>query len=165
MLNKTKTPKVLWLSVVIFVLLWFPALAQMSSNNYKIPVSVMDATGKQKSSSNYEIKDAVGQPTPVGDPKTGTEYKLLSGFIYTDGQIYTPGDVSWSPLSSDCAVNTGDITYLGNYLFYGGPCPHPLKSGDVNCDCLVNVGDLVYLAAYVFQNGPPPKPGCVDPDP
>lgn len=69
MLNKTKVPMVLWLSVVIIVFLWFPALAQMSSTNYKIPVSVMDATGTQKSSDSYNIKDAMGQPTPIGNPK------------------------------------------------------------------------------------------------
>lgn len=160
MLCKPRIPKVLWLSVVIFSLLWFPALAQMSSTNYEIPVSVMDATGMQKSSANYKIKDAVGQPSPVGNPKTSTNYKILSGFIYTDGQIYIPGDVT-----ADCDINSGDVTYLINYLFYGGECPHPLKSGDVNCDCVVDSGDLVYLIGFLFQGGAPPKPGCVDPDP
>ena len=158
MLTKSKIPKVLWLSVVIFVLLWFPALAQMSSTNYKIPVSVMDATGTQKSSDSYNIKDAMGQPTPIGDPKTSTHYKLLSGFIYTDGQIYIPGDAT-----SDCAVNIADVVYLVSYLFGGGPCPQPMKAGDVNCDCLVNIADVVYLVNYLFGGGDPPEPGCVDP--
>ena len=166
MLNKTKISKALWLSVVIFVFLWFPALAQMSSSNYKIPVSVMDATGAQKdSSNNYRIKAAGGQPTPIGDPKTSTNYKVLSGFTYTDGQIYTPGNVDWAPWNSDCTVNSGDLTYLLNYLFLGGSCPHPLKAGDVNCDCIVDSGDYVYLINYVFLGGPAPEPGCVDPDP
>lgn len=160
MLTKPKIPEVLWLSVVIIVFLSFPALAQMSSTNYKIPVSVMDATGKQKSSDNYNIKDAVGQPTPIGNPKTSTNYKLLSGFIYTEGQIYIPGDPN-----SDCVVNSADIVYLINYLFKGGPCPKPLKAGDVNCDCVINSADIVYLINYLFKGGPPPEPGCVDPDP
>ena len=160
MFTKPKIPKTLWLSVVIFVLLSFPALAQMSSTNYKIPVSVMDATGTEKNSDNYKIKDAMGQPTPVGDPKTSQNYKLLSGFIYTDGQIYIPGDAS-----SDCGVNIGDVVYLVTYLFANGPCPKPMKAGDVNCDYEVNIGDVVYLATYLFGGGPPPKPGCVDPDP
>jgi hypothetical protein len=160
MLSKLKIPRVLWLSVVIFSLLWCPALAQMSSTNYEIPVSVMDATGMQKSSTHYKIKDAVGQPTPVGNPKTSTNYKLLSGFIYTDGQIYIPGDVT-----SDCGINSADVTYLINYLYLGGQCPHPLKSGDMNCDCSVNQGDLSYLINYLYLGGPAPEPGCVDPDP
>jgi hypothetical protein len=160
MFTKTKIPKVLWLSVVIFVLLWFPALAQMSSSSYKIPVSVMDATGTQKSSDSYKIKDAMGQPTPIGHPDPDTTYKLLSGFIYTDGQIYIPGDVNM-----DCAVELGDVVYLINYVFKSGPCPQPMKAGDVNCDCLVELGDIVYLINYVYRGGPPPKPGCVDRDP
>ena len=160
MLTKPKMPQVLWLSVVIFVLLCFPALAQMSSSSYKIPVSVMDATGTQKSSDSYKIKDAVGQPTPIGDPKTSTNYKLLSGFIYTDGQIYIPGDVNF-----DCIVNVGDVVFLVSYLYKNGPCPKPMKAGDVNCDCIVNVGDVVYLVSYLYKLGLAPKPGCVDPDP
>ena len=160
MLTKPKIPNVLRFSVAILVFPWLSALAQMSSTNYEIPVSVMDATGMQKSSTNYMIKDVVGQPSPVGNPKTGDSLKVLSGFIYTDGQIYIPGDVN-----SDCVVDAGDITYLVNYLYLKGPCPHPLKSGDVNCDCVVDSGDLVYLIGYVFQGGPAPLPGCVDPDP
>ena len=160
MLTKPKIPIILWLSVVIFVLLWFPALAQMSSTNYKIPVSVMDATGTQKSSDSYKIKGAMGQPTPIGDPDTSTNYKLLSGFIYTDGQIYIPGDANL-----DCAIDLGDLLRLISYLFRGGLCPQPMKAGDVNCDCVVDLGDLLYLISYLYKGGLPPKPGCVDPDP
>jgi len=160
MLTKSKIPDVLWLSTVIIVFLSVPALAQMSSTNYKIPVSVMDATGTQKSSDNYKIKDAVGQPTPIGDPKTSTNYKLLSGFIYTDGQIYIPGDAN-----SDCIVNSADIVYLINYLFKGGPCPKPMNAGDPSGDGVINSADVVYLINYLFKGGPPPEPGCVDPDP
>jgi hypothetical protein len=166
MLKKRKIPKVLWLSAVVFALFWCPVLAQMSSTNYRIPASVVDGVGAQKdSSTNYRMKAAGGQPTPTGEPKTSTNYKVLSGFTYTDGQIYTPGDVDWAPSNSSCTVNSGDIVYLQNYIFLGGPCPHPLKAGDVNCSCIVDSGDLLYLINYVFLGGPPPEPGCVDPDP
>ena len=159
MFTKSKILKVLWLSVVFIVFLWFPALAQMSSTNYKIPVSVMDATGKQKSSDSYKIKDAVGQPTPIGNPKTSASHKLLSGFIYTDGQIYIPGNANWP---ADCNVNITDIVYLINYIFGGHSPPKPKKAGDVNCDCKVDVTDVVYLINYLFGGYSPPKPGRVD---
>ena len=163
MLTKTKIPKVLWLSIVIIVFLWFPALAQMSSTNYKIPVSVIDATGtNEKNSDNYKIKDAMGQPTPIGNPKTSASYKLLSGFIYTDGQIYIPGDVN-----SDCIVDIGDASYLINYLFIGGPppdCDLPIARADANCDCVIDIGDASWIINWLFIGGPAPKPGCVDLD-
>jgi hypothetical protein len=165
MFIKTKIPTVLWISVVTIVLLSFPALAQMSSSNYKIPVSVMDASGTQKNSDNYKIKDAIGQPTPIGDPKTSTNYKLISGFIYGSGQVYIPGDANWRSGNSDCVVDINDALYVLNYLFRKGPCPHPMAAGDVNCDCIVNLNDAIFLLDYLFRNGSAPMPGCVDSDP
>ncbi len=170
MRTKPKVPDVLWLSVVIFFLLWHPALTQMSSTNYEIPVSVMDATGKQKSSDNYKIKDAVGQPTPVGDPKTSSEFKLVSGFIYsefiyTHFEEYIKVNYVYGDANLDCLVDIGDVVYLINYLFTGTSAPRPMNAGDPNDDCIVDVGDIVYLINHLFTGTSPPKPGCVDPDP
>jgi len=52
-----------------------------------------------------------------------------------------------------------DLSYLANYLFYGGPAPCPFLVADVNGDCEVNVADLGYLQNYLYSGGPPPN--CV----
>jgi len=54
------------------------------------------------------------------------------------------------------AVNVGDMTYLVNYLFRGGPSPDPIEVADVNASGGVNVADLTYLVNYLFRGGPPP---------
>ena len=64
-------------------------------------------------------------------------------------------------LNCDCVVNIGDVTYLINYLFKGGPPPEPLVAGDVNCDGTIHepkidLGDLVYLINYLYKMGPAP---------
>ncbi|MGB2769551.1 MAG: dockerin type I repeat-containing protein, partial [Candidatus Zixiibacteriota bacterium] len=60
--------------------------------------------------------------------------------------------------NGDGLVDVGDVVYLINYLYKGGPPPDPLAAGDVNCDGIVDLGDVVYLVNYLFRGGPPP--GC-----
>ncbi len=85
----------------------------------------------------------------------GTEF--IPGFEpgTTFVALHRPGDVNGS-----CVINIGDVVYLINYLFKGGPEPCPLDAGDVNGDCIVDIGDVVYLINYLFKGGPPPVCGC-----
>ncbi|OGC83626.1 MAG: hypothetical protein A2W07_04250 [candidate division Zixibacteria bacterium RBG_16_43_9] len=66
-----------------------------------------------------------------------------------------PGDAN-----SDGIVSVGDVVWLINYLFKGGPAPNPCWKADVNADCRVTIADVVYLVSYLFKGGPPPKYGC-----
>ena len=56
----------------------------------------------------------------------------------------------------DGVVNLGDVIYLINYLYRGGPGPLPEWTGDVTSDGVTNIGDVVYLVNYLFRGGPPP---------
>ena len=62
--------------------------------------------------------------------------------------------------NSDGIVSVGDIIWLINFLFKGGPAPVPCWKGDVNADCRVTVSDVVYLVNYLFKGGPVPLRGC-----
>jgi hypothetical protein len=66
---------------------------------------------------------------------------------------WTRGDANGNGI-----VDVGDILYLVNYLYRGGPAPSPVDAGDANCDGLVAAGDIIYLVNYLFRGGPPP--GC-----
>jgi mucin-19 len=56
--------------------------------------------------------------------------------------------------NGDGLVTVGDVFYLINYLFAGGPAP--LGPADVNGDGQVTVGDVFYLINYLFAGGPAP---------
>ena len=60
--------------------------------------------------------------------------------------------------NKDWVIDIGDVVYLINYLYRGGPSPDSLELADCNCDDIVNVGYVVYLVSYLYRNGPPP--GC-----
>ncbi len=60
--------------------------------------------------------------------------------------------------NDDGKINVGDVLFLINYLFAGGPEPSPWENGDVNCNGEINIEDVVYLVAFLFQGGPPPCP-------
>lgn len=57
----------------------------------------------------------------------------------------------------DWLIDIGDVVYVINYLYKGGPAPNPLWVGDVNCDETVDLGDVIYLLNHLFKGGPPPE--------
>jgi len=61
----------------------------------------------------------------------------------------THGDIDGSG-----TIDVGDVFYLNNHLFAGGPAP--VCSGDVDGSGTVNVNDVFYLVNYLFAGGPPP---------
>ena len=58
--------------------------------------------------------------------------------------------------NGDGEIDIGDIVYLINYLYKGGPAPDPLEAGDVDFDGVIDLGDLLYLINYLYKGGPAP---------
>ena len=54
------------------------------------------------------------------------------------------------------AVDIGDLVYLVEYSFSGGPASLCQQESDVNGDNALDIADLVYLVEYSFGNGPAP---------
>ena len=54
------------------------------------------------------------------------------------------------------AVDIGDLVYMVEYSFAGGPAPVCEEEADVNGDSALDIGDLVYLVEYSFSSGPAP---------
>ncbi len=95
----------------------------------------------------------VGAPyNEVGGPYAGRAY------VYTCG----PNLLLCGDCTGDGVVDLGDVIYLINYLYRGGPPPDPLCIGDVNCDGEVDLGDVIYLINYLYHGGPPPCGECCD---
>ena len=97
-----------------------------------------------------------GQNISGGDGIGDAPYTISGG----SNQDMYPLMHPWVPTCGDCnnddVVDVGDVVYLINYLFKGGPVPQPLDVGDVNADTNVDVGDVVYLINYLFKGGPAP---------
>jgi len=56
------------------------------------------------------------------------------------------------------AINVGDLTYLVDFLFFGGLAPPCEEEGNVDGIGGINVGDLTYLVDYLFFGGLSPPP-------
>jgi len=83
---------------------------------------------------------------------TGVVLPDDSCFIYRGDLDHSDGGIP---------VNIADLTYLVDYLFYGGPPPICEAEGDVDASGAINVADLTYLVDYLFFGDPPspPRPG------
>jgi hypothetical protein len=71
------------------------------------------------------------------------------------GQIYCgsyAGDAN-----GDGTLDIGDVFYIINNLFAGGPAP--VKNSDVNADGNVDIGDVFFVINYLFAGGPAPACG------
>jgi hypothetical protein len=81
----------------------------------------------------------------------GPWLSLASAPARTEAMLRTlpcGGDVN-----GDGSTNVGDVFFLINALFAGGPQP---SCGDVNADGATNVSDVFYLINFLFAAGPPP---------
>jgi hypothetical protein len=58
--------------------------------------------------------------------------------------------------NGDGIIDLGDLVYLINFLYKGGPAPDALTVGDCNCDGVVDIGDVIFLINYLFRDGPSP---------
>lgn len=72
-------------------------------------------------------------------------------YLLLDPSKLVAGDVN-----GDSFLAPGDLIYLVQYFFAGGPQPTPPQVGDVNCDGKCSIGDLIYLINYLWKFGPPP---------
>lgn len=68
------------------------------------------------------------------------------------------GDVD----ANGAGPNIGDLTYLVDYLFRGGPPPPVPEAANVDGDNGVNVADLTYMVDYLFRGGPAPICGPIE---
>ena len=99
---------------------------------------------------------ATDQPNELNqyNETDGTVSIITTAYQTVDHPIvtYVCGDVN-----GDGNVNSADLSYLANYLFFGGPSPVSMWAADVNGDGSVNSADLSYLANFLFFGGPPPN--------
>jgi thermitase len=61
--------------------------------------------------------------------------------------------------NGDHTVDLGDVIYILNYLYKGGPAPSPTWTGDANSDGVVDLGDAIYILNYLYKGGPAPCSG------
>jgi outer membrane protein assembly factor BamB len=81
---------------------------------------------------------------------------------YADETSSATPVVQCGDCNGDGVIDLGDVVYLINYLFRGGPAPLPeLCAGDCNDDGTVDLGDVVLLINYLFRGGSAPG-GCCE---
>jgi len=123
--------------------------SESKSENFNLVCDVLDGSSGSSQSSNFMVKvSSAGQPSPIGEG-TSSNFKVRSGYVHSASVVH--GDAN-----ADGIIDLGDILYLTNYLYRGGPEPVPFEAGDVNCDLIIDLGDILYLQSYLYRGGLPP---------
>jgi len=139
-----------------------PQTAETAAPNFNLDWwSVNSGGATEVTGTNYGLGLSVGQV--AAGHVSGTNYNLGVGFWYGAA----PGDcpmVIFGDVDLGGTVTSGDIIYLVNFVFKGGPIPQPCEAaGDVDCGGSVTSGDIIYLVNFVFKGGPPPCNTCTSP--
>jgi hypothetical protein len=110
-----------------------------------IPDSATERSAQIHLSPDSYVMDANGDPIPV---------------FYHTGELMVwwsvPGDAN-----NDSLVDVGDLVFITNYLYHGGPEPCVCEAADCNADCIISVSDIVYLINYLYKGETAPNQGCV----
>jgi len=78
------------------------------------------------------------------EPQVSVEVDMWSG----------RGDVYHDP---PCVLDLGDVLFLINFVYKGGPAPDPVCMGDCNRDGIDgDVEDVIYLIDYLYRGTVPP---------
>lgn len=121
------------------------------------------------------VSPAGGSIEPFGSATVDVHFDAadLETGLYTGQVVVTsndPGTPSWSvPVSLTVASwvcgdidgngsgpDIGDLVYLVDYMFNGGPPPPNLDAANVDGIAGIDIADLVYLVDYMFSGGPAP---------
>ena len=101
-----------------------------------------------------------GKPQFVAESDiSGSDLEIVGNTFYFGSRegffIATTSAVTCGDINGDGPINTGDIVWLINYIFKGGPAL--VQNGDVDGSGGINIADVVYMVNYLFGDGPPPN--------
>jgi len=120
---------------------------EMSSDNFRIPTSVVSGGGTPMNSNNFKIEATMGQPSPLMDPLDppySADYDLYPGFWYTA--------ITEDIEPCECDLNTDGGCDMLDYFIFGQDwgrmdCNDP----GVDCECDLNSdGGCDMLDYFIF---------------
>ena len=124
-------------------------IAEMGSDNYSIPTSVLSGGGAPMSSDNYKTNSTLGQSSPLmdpADPPGSTNYDLYPGFWYTFEASVQQNDCPGN-FDSDGDVDGSDLAVFAADFGRTDCAAGDLCEGDFDLDGDVDGSDLATFAA------------------
>jgi len=111
---------------------------------------------------NIEFSVGAGSGVTVIDTVPVGSHMLNLDAGYASYQPRVIAGVWQSGLCGDIDGNgqanvIGDLVYLVDYMFNGGPPPTNLDTANLDGEDGIDISDLIYLVDYMFNGGPPPQ--------
>ena len=141
-----------------------------SSNSYAYELQADDGGGQPPLAAGdgeiMQLHFSIDALAPLGTTiviDTTSSPKVLE--VTSEFLVYAPAviegtlgvtDIVRGDVNGDLVIDIGDLIYLIDYMFTGGPPPVSEMAGDVDGSGQLDISDLVYLVDYMFNDGPPP---------
>jgi|GEM_PF-2906384 len=136
------------------------------TNKGCLQIPVLSALNLPPNSSFYDSGNGSGVFTFTPDfTQSGTYYVTFTACdtVACDSETVQItvlcGETKRGDVNGNGYITLGDVIYLVNYIFKGGPPPVPEKcDADANNDGKVTLADVIYLVNFIFRDATPPLP-------
>ena len=136
----------IFIGILLFLLTSGTVLA-MSSSSYQLPWQSLSASGGDRESANYTLRDTVGQPSPIGISES-TNYRLRSGYWYGASKLLQgPPQVLPGDANGDGDINVLDMTKVARMILQ---LEAENTEADANQDGGINVLDMTKIAKIIL---------------
>ena len=148
---------------------WTTSTKLSSPVTYDLYISIDSTFPADTSTRVYaDLTESEFTPTDSLVDRTVSYWKVVAKDAMGNSSVSTTFTVTYIPYfcgdvdGSGGNPNVADLTYLVDYLFFGGPPPPIIEAANVDGEGGVNVADLTYLVDYLFFSGPAPICGPIE---
>ena len=154
--NKKKRGQNVWATLYCGLLLCVAASsveAQMSSPNFQMAASMMNSGGGSGSSTNFDVRNSMGQGMPTGISKS-THFGMFAGFQACTVEDFILPTAQRGDVNGDMSINILDVLTTINHILGIAPLTgDALIRADCNADGEINVLDALGIVNVILGIG------------
>ena len=151
--GKSQKMRVGFLLPLMLFLMASAVMAQMSSPNFQMTTSMMNSGGGLGSSTNFDVRNSMGQGMPPGISKS-THFGMFAGLQASTLEEYVLPTAHRGDVNGDMSINVLDVIVTVNHILGTVPLTgDALIRADCNADNEIDVLDCLGIVNVILGIG------------